>query len=1020
MSSLNDVFQKLGLNSSNGLYFFQDEWADQVKFSDYIKRIFEKKLKPTAFFCFDSKPLILFFENPPDNKDLHRKIWNFNGAPIIIIVKDAVVEIFNGFKLSDQNNGFLDQIGGNEVLNDFTYFELVTGKTWEKYQEKLRYENRVDYMLLSNIRGARQLMLDKFPTPGDKEEEKLYTKITNALLGKIIFTRYLIDRGVKLQFENNHKSWSNADLCNLLKNHKKTKQFFDYLADPDKGFNGDLFPLTPEDYSEIPKEAYKEIIQLLEGNDVGTGQLSLFDMYDFSIIPIEFISNIYESFVGQENQEKEGVYYTPLFLVDYILSETVSNVFESKQNHDCKVLDPACGSGVFLVESLRKIIEKYIKNNLTNPPNKKQFKKNIKGIVENNIYGIDKDESAIQVAIFSVYLTLLDYMEPPEIATFKFPKLLNRNFFCNDFFDTEADFNTKLKGEYFSFIIGNPPWKRGNEDEKPRYVKYITDRRNEEKNNGEPYIEIGNKEIAQAFLLRTRDFSKENTKCALIVTSKILYNLQSINFRKYFLHYYLIDHVFELAAVRREVFSSLSDKSVAPAVVLFFRYALGKHTDSNIIKHIALKPSRFFFLFKIFAVARQDIQKIQQGRLKEYDFLWKILVYGSYLDFNFIKRLKDNYPTINEIISKNQHLTIGQGIMVGGGDTNDASDLVGKRFLDTRTDIKRFWVNPNNTKVWQDAIVHRIRNRELYKAPVLLITAGIKRSDLKSVAAICYQDSVYKSSLTGIKTTDRENIYLLRQIAGFLNSNVFSYYNLMTFSSTGIEREESHDEEKWSMPFSEANEIHHIVKEIEKSNKEFYDNTSLIRCNIDQEIAEKTCIMDKAIYSAFSMTKEEKCLVDYVNDIIIPIQMKHKGYEQFFLPCDIEDKILREYANLFLDRFKGSFTSINKMLIVEIWHTDQIVGMFFKVVRKSDKQKEIDWKDKKNDMDSFFQVILNLSSEKITDQLFVQKDIRGFEKEFFYIFKPNEKRLWHKAIGYLDVNEFADAMHQTDTRNGYE
>ena len=47
---------------------------------------------------------------------------------------------------------------------------------------------------------------------------------------------------------------------------------------------------------------------------------------------------------------------------------------------------------------------------------------------------------------------------------------------------------------------------------------------------------------------------------------------------------------------------------------------------------------------------------------------------------------------------------------------------------------------------------------------------------------------------------------------------------------------------------------------------------------------------------------------------------------------------------------------------------------------------------------------------KITKQLFVQKDVRGFEKDYFYIFKPNEKRLWHKAIGYLDVNEFADVI----------
>ena len=54
--------------------------------------------------------------------------------------------------------------------------------------------------------------------------------------------------------------------------------------------------------------------------------------------------------------------------------------------------------------------------------------------------------------------------------------------------------------------------------------------------------------------------------------------------------------------------------------------------------------------------------------------------------------------------------------------------------------------------------------------------------------------------------------------------------------------------------------------------------------------------------------------------------------------------------------------------------------------------------------------LAKIGSERVTDKLFVQKDIRGFEKEYFYIVKPNEKRLWHKALGYLDVNEFADAI----------
>ena len=77
----------------------------------------------------------------------------------------------------------------------------------------------------------------------------------------------------------------------------------------------------------------------------------------------------------------------------------------------------------------------------------------------NNLYGIDKDLSAVQVAIFSIYLTLLDYFKPPEIEDFKFPVLLNTNFFAADFFDETSPFNTLLNDIDFDCIVGNPPWK---------------------------------------------------------------------------------------------------------------------------------------------------------------------------------------------------------------------------------------------------------------------------------------------------------------------------------------------------------------------------------------------------------------------------------------------------------------------------------------------------------------------------------------------------------------------------------
>ena len=82
--------------------------------------------------------------------------------------------------------------------------------------------------------------------------------------------------------------------------------------------------------------------------------------------------------------------------------------------------------------------------------------------------------------------------------------------------------------------------------------------------------------------------------------------------------------------------------------------------------------------------------------------------------------------------------------------------------------------------------------------------------------------------------------------------------------------------------------------------------------------------------------------------------------------------------------------------------------MLFKVINESDYHDNIIFVQ--NTDKALLVLLSKISSQKLTNQLFVQKDIRGFERDFFYIFKPNERRLWHKAIAHLDVNEFDDAI----------
>ena len=1016
---LQEIYDKLSFTDDCLIRLSDKNWKKKVVLPSRVCHLLEEnELLRTldAFFCFDNKPLILFFKDPQDRMALHQAIWNFNESPIAIILENNVVEIFNGFAI-DENKQLLKRLGGNETLNDFTYFELVTGKTWEKYNDDINHKNRVDYRLLENIEAVQKRL----------KEKGLTQTTANALLGKVIFFRYLIDRHVRLNYQEK-ELWDNEDLCNCLSNRDDFVAFIRHIENKDTGFNGDLFRISESEFSTIDQDALDILIRLLRSEEISTGQQSLFDMYDFSILPIEFISNMYEKFIGKENQEDGGAYYTPTFLVDYIISETIGKKLKESSNYNCKVLDPACGSGIFLVESLRKIIEKYIEVNEIEDTNTDDFRQALKSIAQDNIFGIDKDPSAIQVAIFSVYLTLLDYQKPADIRKFKFSNLIGTNFVCSDTFDLDNKDLKALEDKkiHFDYIIGNPPWKGAGGDRVVR--KYIKERKKKER--GKKYcIQINNNELAEYFVFRTSDFCTKNTEVALVIHSTSLYNSNSkdreSSFRRYLLEEFHIKKVFELAVVRKEVFDKSNDKAIAPACVLFYKYANGDDTNNNIITHIALKPSRFFSMFKVFSVCSSDIQEVQQDRLKKYDWLWKVLVYGSYLDFNLIKRLREK-PSIKNIINDRDRFISATGITFSEKKAKyDASRLKGMDFIDVYA-VENFFINPQKVTPFQKDRLGRIRNtkKDIFYAPMLLCRHGLDTEKLILRSAISYKNAIFKKSLLSIKAYRIEDTNILKNIGCIFSSDILSYLSIQTFSSIGIERGNAKGGEILSLPYVELNKDYYETMEGLYRLRDQKKESMLLNANelydIDKKIVDESNAYNNKIKDMLNLTTADDDIVDYalnvsrtiihINDVGIEKRKELMLNDQLFKALNTQDTMLKEYAQVYIDRFANSFNRNGKRFTVEILYSSQVIGMYFKVI---DESMFIDDIVFTSDNKNLLSTIIALASNKLTDALFVQKDVRGFEKEYFYIFKPNEKRLWYKAVAYLDVNEFDDAMLKT-------
>lgn len=996
MLTKKDIYQVLGYDTLNGLYFCTDE-IDTTK-KTLAKLFTQEALKPKSIFYFGNIPFVLFYENPDDKLNLFKTIWNINEAPIVIVTENNVVTIYNGFEYVKETQS-LAVLGGEKDLTDFEYFKLVTGITWEKYELQLSYKKRVDFKLLENIKVARSILIRNCG---------LSNPSANALLGKTIFARYLIDRHVRIGFASDPRIWTAQDLCGILNDKETSLKFFAYL---EQKFKGNLFEIE-DPHNVINQDGLNVIIDLLNGVELINQQLSLFDIYDFSIIPVEFISNVYEMFIGEKEQAISGAYYTPIFLVDYITTETVGRHFElNPKSATCRVLDPACGSGIFLVETLRVLIEKYNLDNPNLPRESTLYRDNLIRLTQENIFGVDKDKSALSVAIFSVYLTLLDYQSPRDIENFEFPVLLNTNFFNGDFFDYTAPFNELFKKQSFDYIVGNPPWRRGGGKEKilEPYENYVKNRKAKESNNTIS-ISISNKEIAQAFLLRTSDFCSSTTIISFIVTSKTLYNLNAKDFRLYFFNNYFVDRIFELAPVRREVFDKSNDPAIAPAAILFYRYAGGNPTKENFIEHFSIKPNRFFSLFKLFLIQRNDVKKLRQSLVIEYDWLLKVLLYGNFNDFYFIKRLKDHYTTISRELS-NHGCLVGQGAMLNGNRTlQDASYLVGKSLIRTKEDFHPFSIQVDANRVWTATLALYPRDPMLYKAPQLLIAEGIS-AEFRAVSAINYdKEIVFKSSLTAVRS---DNVGLLETVCGYINSSLFSYYALITTSSAGVEREQTHDKEKLGFPFRHNDAIKDMVKHIHGQSEAYLEDRKKIMSIDDQttlnQLKENKSNLDELVLQSFELNEVERSLVDYAIQYSIPSIAKSKAKSYSNSTLKFNDILLEEYIQAFKESIGKSFRLAGKSFSVEVWYSSHLIGIFFKVLDiLTDDNINTSWVNKNNQ--DIMKIMISLGHQKITDLIFLQKDIRGFEKDCFYIFKPNEKKVWHKAMAYLDLNDFTDAI----------
>jgi hypothetical protein len=512
-----------------------------------------------------------------------------------------------------------------ELLRSFQWVNLVGGYFQKKYAGKFNPDNRADRLLVENLRAVRR-ELRAWPTD---PEQALPRDTCHNLLARLIFVQYLFQRAdsqgraflnetllTKLA-DQGVLSQAYKNLPDILRHKSDTYALFRWL---NERFNGDLFPragsatLSREE-KEVRASHLRCLADYLEGKtQLATGQGLLWQHYSFETIPISFISSLYEEFLTEDERGKDKAYYTPPHLVDFILDTALP--WES-DDWDIRVLDPCCGSGIFLVKAFQRLVHRWRRvheNEAITVPI-------LKRLLRRNLTGVDVNPEAVRVASFSLFLAMADEIDPRQYwQTTVFPPLRGTTLIDGDFFDphTEAAHPVLEEGG-FDLILGNPPW--GKNSAKPAATKWA-------KSAG---WTPANGDTGPLFVAKSLSKLRPGGDLAMIQSAGLLMNQWGPveNFRSKLFSQARAVEVNNFSALRFDLFP----KAIGPSCVLYLVNEL-PGVDS-VITYLSPKQCGLDYIY----VEPADWQTVSQRELLSAPWILTALTWGERRNVELVQRL---------------------------------------------------------------------------------------------------------------------------------------------------------------------------------------------------------------------------------------------------------------------------------------------------------------------------------------------------------------------------------------------
>jgi type I restriction-modification system DNA methylase subunit len=964
---------------------------------------------------FSGEQPAVYFKSVPDFSpevvaqvvELQRKIWNQGKVPLLYVDSPSEVRVYNCYekpRSPHEENAEADlrltaanrqtQAALRDLATVFDKVAVESGVLWQtgELARRITSKNRVLEALTTNLKTTRQRL----------RAMGLRLPVVHDLLLRSLFVLYLEDRQATDEAFYEGLLPGATSYFDVLQDVPATYRLFAKL---EKAFNGNLCPVQAEERDQVTAAHLAQLSDCFY-SELATAQLRLFDwrIFDFEVIPIHLISEIYEDFLraedGADHMRQQGAFYTPHTLAEFVLNEVLPYPTAAQQAYDVRVLDPTCGSGIFLVESLNRLLDRWEHAH----PDRSLAFADVQQLVLDNIFGIEIEEEAIKVAAFSLYLAMLDRLDPKTLwQEVHFPYLIHRSDGSNArqqghnlFLQSSLQPGT-FEETSFDLIVGNPPFTNKVSPEVRAYLQPLGFA----------------KETVLAFLHRATTLCPTG-RIALISTSKILFNTGGTyqEFRRFLFGETYVEKVFNFSALRRAAQQhggrNLFASAQRPVCLLLYQKPMPAKPSrrlvyccpttavkNRLIDGITLDPSEIKYLPRT---------ECQNPATK----IWKTAMWATVRDFELVRELTSG-PTLDDYLTE-AGFAHGVGFETSpiAGNNQYQDDLIATLPHVEAAALSRYYTTEDCTNRLRDtqsgAPLTQFRRLGLWSAfqgPHVLIKEGQSKNQF--CASYLDYDCSFRRTVYGVAKPGQEDD--LKLLTAFLNSEFATYLLFLTASDWGVERERVSPNEMLSLPslcFQLPDEAKHRMVQGVNALIQLHRHHQPLVPAVEQEQIEQD--IENALWDGLGLVPTDRLLIESVLRYRLDAFQRGRA-SQAYAPASATHS--RYYATVLCEAVNRFLTAEGALVAQAAYYTIapntplQVVALYLDGRANPEEVTELP----ATGLHELLRAIEAYTYQEAAESIYYRRFVRYYQHDVVYLVKPNEQRCWSPANALNDADD---------------